>query len=161
MAYKLRTNQTWTQTIGDLRIMFGRWKISAWAVWPAKEPKWGEGDEVSIRFVKDGEQREFTYSKLERPVDNLRALYLGLDSMRLNELRGIGDIVREMYIGLPAPKYERDPHEVLGLRPDAPLELVEASYRTLAKKLHPDVQGGDAEAFKELDAAYQKLKAGS
>ncbi|MNP81176.1 Chaperone protein DnaJ [compost metagenome] len=35
---------------------------------------------------------------------------------------------------------------------------VENRYRALAKQRHPDVQGGDGEAFKELHAAYVRAK---
>lgn len=56
----------------------------------------------------------------------------------------------------PAP----DPYIVLGLRPDAPDEVVEAAYRAIARKLHPDVNGtaAAAELMSYLNAAYSTIK---
>lgn len=44
----------------------------------------------------------------------------------------------------------------LHLLPSAPLALVTAAYRILAKELHPD-HGGDTVAMQRLNAAYKKL----
>lgn len=100
--------------------------------------------------------RTVTVDRFERPVDNLWALAVGLDAIRLNELRGLDDVARQVYQALPAPR-QRDPWEVLGLRPDADEDAIDAVYRAKAKRLHPDA-GGSAEAFKELQAAYEQVK---
>lgn len=104
-------------------------------------------------------ERTVTVDRFERPVDNLWALAVGLDAVRLNELRGLDDVARQVYQALPAPR-ERDPWEVLGLRPDAGLEDVEAMYRSRAKRLHPDVAGGSGEAMAELNRAREMILAG-
>ena len=54
-----------------------------------------------------------------------------------------------------------DPYRVLGLSPDASDEEVKKAYRRLAKKYHPDLHPGDAEAAKkmqEINAAYEQIK---
>lgn len=48
-------------------------------------------------------------------------------------------------------------HRLLGLSQDAPREVVDAAYRALARKLHPDSGGSDA-AMAELTAAYAVVK---
>jgi hypothetical protein len=101
--------------------------------------------------------RIVTVDRFERPVDNLWALAVGLDDIRMNEIRGLDTIAEQVYQALPAPR-SRDPWEVLGLRPDADLDAIEAVYRTKAKRLHPDA-GGNAEAFRELNEAYERVKA--
>lgn len=101
--------------------------------------------------------RTVTVDRFERPVDNLWALAIGLDAIRLNELRGLDDVARQVYQALPAPR-QRDPFEILGLRPDADEDAIDAVYRAKAKRLHPDA-GGSAEAFKELQEAYEMVKA--
>ena len=101
--------------------------------------------------------RTVTVDRWERPVDNLWALAIGLDDIRLNEARGLDDVARQVYAMLPAPAKQRDPWEVLGLRSDADNDLIDAAYRAKARKLHPDV-GGDAEAFRELTDAYERVK---
>lgn len=54
-----------------------------------------------------------------------------------------------------------DPYKVLGVSPDASDEEVKAAYRKLAKKYHPDLNPGDAEAARkmnEINAAYDQIK---
>lgn len=45
---------------------------------------------------------------------------------------------------------------LLGLEPGASVAAIKRAYRRLAKQHHPDL-GGDAEAFRRLDAAYRSL----
>ncbi|KAI4453819.1 dnaj 1 mitochondrial-related [Holotrichia oblita] len=55
---------------------------------------------------------------------------------------------------------KRDYYEVLGLSKGADEDSVKKAYRTLAKKYHPDMNPGDAEAehkFKEINEAYAVL----
>lgn len=46
----------------------------------------------------------------------------------------------------------------LYLLPAAPPELIPVCYRTLAKVMHPDA-GGDADAMRRLNSAFDRLKA--
>jgi DnaJ-class molecular chaperone len=50
-----------------------------------------------------------------------------------------------------------DPYQTLGVKTDASQEEIQKAYRTLAKKLHPDLNPGNKQAeeqFKEVSAAY-------
>jgi hypothetical protein len=49
-----------------------------------------------------------------------------------------------------------DHYRALHLLPSAPPELVDAAYRTLAKRAHPDV-GGDATTMRRLTEAHDAL----
>ena len=52
---------------------------------------------------------------------------------------------------------KRDYYEVLGVSKDADDAAIKKAYRALAKKYHPDMNPGDAEAekkFKEASEAY-------
>ena len=54
-----------------------------------------------------------------------------------------------------------DPYKVLGVSPDASDEDIKRAYRKLAKKYHPDLNPGDAEAAKKMqqvNAAYEQIK---
>lgn len=57
----------------------------------------------------------------------------------------------------------RDPYQVLGVSPGASDDEIKAAYRKLAKKYHPDLNGGSADAeekMKEINEAYTILVKG-
>ena len=54
-----------------------------------------------------------------------------------------------------------DPYRILGVSESAGDEEVTAAYRRLARKYHPDLNGGSAEAeekMKELNTAYELIR---
>ncbi|WP_297378347.1 molecular chaperone DnaJ [uncultured Helcococcus sp.] len=54
----------------------------------------------------------------------------------------------------------RNPYEVLGIERDASAREIKSAYRKLAKKYHPDLNGGDKEAeekLKEINTAFSIL----
>lgn len=57
----------------------------------------------------------------------------------------------------------KNPYEVLGVSPNASKDEVAKAYRKLAKKYHPDLNPGDAQAaqkMSEINAAYEDIKSG-
>ena len=56
---------------------------------------------------------------------------------------------------------ERKALQVMGLGPDATLEIVKAKYKALVKQHHPDANGGDRSLetrLREIIDAYNTLK---
>ena len=54
-----------------------------------------------------------------------------------------------------------DPYQILGVLPDASEEEIKKAYRRLAKKYHPDLNPGDAEAarkMQQINAAYGQIQ---
>ena len=51
----------------------------------------------------------------------------------------------------------RDYYDILGVSKSASAEDIKKAYRKKAHELHPDKQTGDAEAFKQVNEAYQVL----
>lgn len=54
----------------------------------------------------------------------------------------------------------KDPYSTLFIVPQAPWEVIKASYTALVQMHHPD-KGGDAEKFIEIQTAYEALKKSS
>lgn len=57
-----------------------------------------------------------------------------------------------------------DPYKVLGVPPTATEDEIKKAYRKLAKKHHPDLNPGNAEAARrmsEINAAYEQIKSGN
>jgi curved DNA-binding protein CbpA len=52
----------------------------------------------------------------------------------------------------------RDPYRVLGVSRTASSEQLHDAYRRRVKETHPDRAGGSAEAFKEVQEAYDELR---
>lgn len=157
------TQKPWSETKAELRECFGRWGVEHWDIEceTTQYSRYGLGDQqrrVLVWYVhpESGEEKRLETSRFERPMDNLRAIYLTLEGIRLAEKRGLGELMKQNYAALPAPR-ERAPWEVLGVQQNAPAEVVEASYRALAKRVHPDA-GGSQEAFRELQVAYEAMR---
>lgn len=165
MAYSITTNKSWASTKAELANCFALWGVRDWEVNAnVMESRATARDltkqqrAVTVRYIKDGKPIELTLDAQSRPVDNLRALFLCVDDMRLIEHRGLSETVKAAYMQLAGPAGGRDPWEVLGLRPGASKDDVEAMYRVRAKTAHPDA-GGSGEAMAELNAARDRVLA--
>lgn len=170
MAYTLRTNQTWPQVEAEIRDQLRKWGASTYSLtrpnYSSKTARgWSESPAEATVVLKanwkSGRELNLSYNKQSRSVDNARVLFLVIEAMRLNEVRGIQDVMREAYAQLPAPatpKPPRDPYELLGVREDAPMTLIEKAYQMAAQEAHPD-KGGSNEAMAELNAALERIKA--
>ncbi|MBI4268677.1 molecular chaperone DnaJ [Candidatus Uhrbacteria bacterium] len=51
----------------------------------------------------------------------------------------------------------KDPYQILGVSKSASADEIKKAFRKLAHQYHPDKQGGNADKFKEINAAYQVL----
>jgi len=166
MAYSLRTNVTWAQTYSELEEQFALWGVRDFEVrslGKASRADYQDGEtrRVTVRWTsRGGQEHTLTMADQDRAVDNLRVLFLAIKAVRLNEVRGIGQLAQDYYLRLAAPVSQRSPYEVLNLTPHAPLEVAEASYKALAKLKHPDTPGGSEAAMKELNEAIEQLRGG-
>ena len=143
----------------DLSVNVNESSGTAFNIWPARIADARSDPRVIVEFTHPkGNTVSLTMEEQETAQDNLRVLFLALDAMRLNERRGIADVMGDAYLQLAAPEKQRDPYEVLGIRPDATPVVVEAAYKGLAKVHHPD-KGGDPDEFVEIQGAYERIKA--
>lgn len=120
---------------------------------------------VAIYFLLKGKPMVMACDGFTNVAANLRSLGLAIEALRTLERHGGGVMMERAFAGfaaLPAPagsapkrawwvvlNYGEDPEARLDLSVDE----VEARFRTLAKRRHPDVDGGSAELMAELNEA--------
>lgn len=163
MSYIVRTQKTWHQTQQELGDTFERWGVKDWETnYPkgARSEAWTQSEldrTVTLTYIKNGKTVNLQMGKQNRAVDNLRVLFLAVEDMRMNEKRGIAEVLQSAYAQLEAPKAKRSPWEILGVMPGAPLEVSRAAYKALAMKAHPD-RGGSVEKMQELNEAIKEVE---
>lgn len=108
---------------------------------------------VAVYFTRNGKPFVLACDKRNRPEHNLWAIAKHIGALRGMERWGVGSLDQAFtgYAALPAPA--SDWKEVLGLKGEVTLELVQARYRALVKRAHPDA-GGKPEEFHRLQAAW-------
>lgn len=157
MAYNPHTKIEARTTAAAIRRCLGAWKQTEYISMPERIDEAAEvvfdyiGTRVRVKHQGPG----LSYR------DNLRAIYLTLEDLRLIHVRGHEDLLTNtvsQMLQLGAGAYTRDPYEVLGVRPDAPEEIVEAAWKAAAKKAHPD-HGGTNEAAAEINGAIERIRA--
>lgn len=165
MSYRLWTEKTWLETHQELTETFRIWGVKEWQATPGVRRQFADKRSqtikertVALRYIHPGGQEVMLImDRQDRAVDNFRVLYLALEAMRLNEKRGLSDVIQQAYLQLAAPQHQRDPYELLGVRAGADMEIVEAAYRARAKHAHPDA-GGSEEQMKELNEALEHIR---
>lgn len=115
-------------------------------------------------------ERVIACDKYANAFHNMYAIALTLDALRAIERAGASQILDQAFTAfgaLPAAAGAtpvRPWWEVLGLQEAAikggyvDLTMVEAKFRELARAAHPDRNGGDDTAFKELNAAIEQAR---
>ena len=163
-AGHLTTTKSWGELRKEVERELALWGVESWEC-PFKDDVVRRGGEVTVRIVKDGQVIPLTCAAFnayrDGPERNLCAIREVVRSLRLADQRGIGLVMAQaaqsllmLQGGLPLD----DPHYVLGVRPETPLEIKAASYRALVKLYHPDVPGtGDRQKFEAIRAAAEKL----
>lgn len=119
----------------------------------------GEPDDpgVAVYWKRNGEtMRVMAIDLYDRVADNLAAIAATLDAMRAIERHGGAQILERAFTGFDALPPPRSCWDVLGLKPAATRQDIEAAFRTLAKRYHPDALTGDAEKFKEIATAKEE-----
>lgn len=154
-------------TADDIRHAIAIWNrdaldpspVGAWDMPPATTIG---GSEAIVRFQLRGLEVLLRCESQKTYTQNLRCCFLALDAMRMNERRGIADTLRQAYAALPAPTIQRDPYEILGVRPDMSIDDIEDWYSLKVKRAHPDRNPDDPDAAKktaELNGAIERIRA--
>lgn len=114
---------------------------------------------VAIYWKLKGKSQCMAIDRYDRVADNLAAIAATLEAMRAIERHGGGSILERAFIGfaqLPAAIVTQRPwREVFGYGSSQFIspERIDASFKELATRLHPDKEGGSHDAMAELNAA--------
>lgn len=121
---------------------------------------WDPG--VAVYFTYKGKQVCFACDRWNKVEDNMQAVRHTIDALRGIARWGTGDMVDAAFSGFKALPYESiitaPPWwNVLGVESHTESEVVQARYRQLAMKHHPD-RGGDQDLMSRINAAYESFK---
>lgn len=115
---------------------------------------------VAAYFTLGNDQKCIPCDRWIRLEDNVHAIELTVNALRGLERWGAKEIVAAAFQGfqaLPASTDGASWWRLLEVAPDASEVEIEAAYRRLVKRHHPDT-GGDAEVFQRITAAYSQAK---
>ncbi|WP_231183548.1 J domain-containing protein [Haladaptatus sp. DYF46] len=153
------------------RVGVDDWRLSTAARHQKQNPRYPYANasptdpSAVVRWTMDGEQYAVACDAYSRLRDNVRTLYLYLREKRKMEQRpvvtGESEFANarlppadESAVAAPAPADE--PHEILGVAPDAPDAVVRGAFRELVKERHPD-HGGSEREFTRLKRAREVM----
>jgi hypothetical protein len=98
-TYLLKTQKTWSPTMRELEEQMRLWSVTDWDTnYPrgARSEAWeqSEADRTGkLTSITNGKPVTLQMGQQNWAVDNLRVLYLAIEAVRLNEKRGITDIM--------------------------------------------------------------------
>ena len=162
------TEKTVSQTLADLRKLFGKWEIEDWEPVPGKE-----GRSYSVRYLRGGHWIEINSQLQPTKAMNLRVCYQVITYLALWENRGVTGIAKGVtFVGalVPTGATDRDSFAescaALGVDPEASWDEIERVYRLKVSFSHPDKlpnatpEGKKVaeERFKRQTKAYDYLK---
>lgn len=164
MSYRLTTDKTWSATTNELAETMRKWGVRDYMVTNdlpvrsrTKQYQTLSERLVVLKYIKDGTPVQLVMDTQSRAVDNFRVLYLAVEAMRMNDQRGLTDVVRQAYAQLPAP-VDDDAYAIVGARPEwANMADIEQAYHRRARQLHPD-KGGTHEQMARLNAAMEQIR---
>jgi len=167
--------KTWGVLKGELSETFRKWRVFDWVLVPEKNPtpraKAYTPDErlVAVRFRLSGKWIGLGCSSELYACGNLQLLVVAIESMRMNDVRGVDRLIAGGYRLLypppaPAPQPaepkaidERDPYAVLGVPASYPLAAIEKIWKAHLLAVHPDA-GGNEEQAKRLNVAMDEIR---
>ena len=159
------------KTREDIRLEFRRWKIDAseseiiWEYDKSRPTVRLPG--VEVRFMRNNAWQSISCYQFHTRGENLCQCLLLIKRLRIAERFGV------QYKGLTSSKAVavtgnnevqteddrlKDAYDRLGVTPKDSMDLVDRVYKVKSQYVHPDVIGGNAEAFKSLTASYELIK---
>lgn len=124
--------------------------------WPRADRSEPADPGIAVYFKFDGRDLSFACDTYISTRDNLRALALTIEALRGIQRWGASDLMDRAFRGFAAlPERATSPwRETLGFGKDerVTIDKIDARYRDLVKKHHPDY-GGNEETFRQITEA--------
>jgi DnaJ-domain-containing protein 1 len=95
-------------------------------------------------------------SDLPDQHDALAEYYLDLNNLDTDQA-SVDALLNDFWQRMVIPEHYDDDLAMLELTPPVDLSTIRQQYRRLASQHHPD-KGGDAETFRKVSSAYQRLR---
>ena len=114
---------------------------------------------VAVYFLYKKKQMCFACDRWEKIEENIQAIHHTINALRGISRWGSGDMLEAAFTGfqaIAAPS-ERKWWDILQVRQDTPIEIIEGNYKTLARQRHPD-NGGSHDAMSELNLAINQAR---
>lgn len=171
--------KTWAELMSDINETARKWNRAisiVCAVPPRKrnnltwQPEEERTVEASFIWQSVGVVR-IVMKREDTARENLAKVAIAIETIRLTEVRDVNQIVVKFYWQM----YPQEPtirvttsgtsgslrvpshYALLHVTPSAPLAVCEASYRALAKLVHPD-QGGSVLEMQKLNSAIEFIR---
>lgn len=117
---------------------------------------------ASVFWYMDGHRLYYSYKIAKKYVENLYIVFKVIDlevKALLSKERTMEEFISAFSESKEVEKERKEARALLGVEHDVhDLTIIDAKYKDLAKKNHPDVKGGSNEKFKDINRAHKILK---
>lgn len=121
-----------------------------------------KGAPASVSWYFDGYHLYYSYKIARKYVENLYIVFKVIESEVNAVLAGqktLEEFIRDFSEERDVEEKRKEARAALGVEQDVTdISVIDARYKELAKKNHPDMPGGDTERFKEINRAHKILK---
>ena len=118
--------------------------------------------QASATWYIEGYRMYYSYKSAKKYVDNLYIVYKVIElevGDLLAEKKTFEEFLLEFTEKDDVEHMRKEARELLGVEHDVlDIAIIDKRYKELAKKYHPDMDGGDTEMFKKINNAHKILK---
>ena len=117
---------------------------------------------AAATWYMDGRRLYYSYKIANKYVENLYIVFKVID-LEVNALLSGHKTLEEFYSSFSeeddVEEERKQARLTLGVDPtETNMDIINVKYKELAKKNHPDMNGGDTEKFKAINRAHKMLK---
>lgn len=117
---------------------------------------------ASATWYMNGHRLYHSYKIANKYVENLAIVFKVIE-LEVNALLSHHKTIEEFFSsfseGDDVEEERKQARITLGVDPDiVDMNIINVKYKELAKKIHPDMDGGDTEKFKAINRAHKILK---